>query len=316
VPKTFLVGRVALVGAVALACAHSGGAARRDDATSSGPVVLAFAWPEGFQSHVLIAHESHRRGAEPTGLIARQRMVAERKGTEIWVSTRDVVARGNEPDLETTMKVNEALVQVVAPDGSFRRAEGLDQALSALKTTPSETDQVRQALIRSTAFDWELRVGAWAGEKLAPDRAKRKRMKAYVPHLVAVETMLDVEYGLEARVPCNERETIRRCVELSYHATLAPEDRTTTLERIRRITSSGPDKAVPEDVHADVEVVLVAEPDTLVPHQMTQRERLRLRLALPGGRVVETEDRSEDTYLFSDREPPPASAPEQKQGEL
>ena len=34
-------------------------------------------------------------------------------------------ARGTDPDLETTVKINEALVQVIAPDGRFVRAEGL-----------------------------------------------------------------------------------------------------------------------------------------------------------------------------------------------
>ena len=294
----------ALLGSLALACAHSGGTGRQSDSAGSGPIALKFSWPDGFQSHVLIVHESHRSGSAPTGLIARQLMVAEKKGGEIRVFTRDIAARGNEPDLESIVKMNEALVQVVAPDGRFLRAEGLDQALSAIKTTgPDERDNARQALIRSTAFDWELMVGGWAGETLAPNHAKRKRMKAYVPHLVAVEALLDVEYGLEARVPCAEEETARRCVELSYRARLAPEDRPATLERIQRIISSEPDKAAAEDVHAEVEMLLVTEPDTLVPHRMSQREHLRIRLRLPDGRVRETDDRSEDTYFFSDRDP-------------
>lgn len=318
-----LVRSISLLGSLALACAHPGGAARPDGA-GSGPVELKFGWPDGFQSHVLIAHESRRSGAEATGLIARQRMVAEKQGSEIRVSTRDVAARGNEPDLESIVKINEALVQVVAPDGRFRRAEGLDQALASIKTaTPEERDKARQALIRSTAFDWELMVGAWAGEKLEPDQLKRKRLQGYVPHIVAVEALLDVEYGVEGRVPCTEQETARRCVQLSYRASLAPEDRSATLERLQRITISEAEKATPEDVHADIELLLVTEPETLIPHRMTQRERLRLRLRLAEGRVVETEDRSEDTYLFSDREPvapeperKPERKPESKSGDL
>ncbi|WP_176063062.1 hypothetical protein [Anaeromyxobacter diazotrophicus] len=315
--RTSLLRSLALLGSAGLACAHPGGSAKTGDgAGGAGPVELKFAWPDGFQSHVLIAHEARRSGAEPTGLIARQRMVAEKQGSEVRVSTRDVAARGNEPDLESIVKINEALVQVVAPDGRFRRAEGLDQALAAIKTaTPEEREKARQALIRSTAFDWELMVGAWAGEQLAPDQPKRKQLQGYVPHIVAVEALLEVEYGLEGRVPCTEQETERRCVQLSYRASLAPGDRPATLDRLRRITTSEAAKATPEDVHADIELLLVTEPETLIPHRMTQRERLRLRLRLAEGRVVETEDRSEDTYLFSDRElsaPEPERKPESK----
>ena len=311
------MGRLALFGALALACAHSTGSAPGTGVASSGPVELKFAWPEGFQTYVLIAHETRRRGSEPTGVIARQRLVAERKGNEIWVFTRDLAARGNQPDLESTVKINEALVQVVAPDGKFRRAEGLDQALSALETTSSDDrERARQAFIRSTALDWELMVGTWVGEKLAPDQVRRKQLKAYVPLVLAVETLLDVEYGLEERVPCTDEETARRCVALSYRASLAPEDRPATVERMRKTTSSTKaDEPVPEDVRAELEMLLVTEPDTLIPHRISQRESLRVRSRLPDGRVLEMEERSEDAYLFSDREPT-ILEPERAPGDL
>jgi hypothetical protein len=295
---------LALLGWAALACAHSTGA-QSGGAAPSGPVALQFAWPDAFESHVLIAHESRRTGSEPTGLIARQRMVTERKQGEIWVYTRDLAARGNEPDLESTVKINEALIQVVAPDGKFRRAEGLEQALAAMKAaTPEEKENARQALIRSTAFDWELMVGAWTGEKLAPDEVHRKQVKAYVPLLAQVEAALDVEYALEGRVPCTDEDTARRCVQLSYRARIAPGDRQAVVERILKLSAAKPDQPVPEDVHADLELLLVTDPETLVPHRMSEREHLRLRLRLPDGHVRETEDRSEDTYLFGERERP------------
>jgi hypothetical protein len=309
--RTSLVLSAALL-SLGLACAHSNAAGQRQEGASSGPVALKFAWPDGFQSHVLVAHESHRSGSEPTRFIAHQRMVSERKGNEIWVFTRDLTARGNEPDLDSDMKVNEALVQVVAPDGRFRRAEGLEEALAALKGGSDDRESTRRALARSTALDWELMAGAWVGEKLAPDEVHRKQMKAYVPLLAAVEAVLDVEYGLEGRVPCTDEETDRRCVAVSYRARLAPEDRTATLGRVRRLIATAPDKPVPEDVHAEIEVLLVTDPETLVPHRLLQREALRVRLSLPDGRVRETEERSSDTVLFSEREqlhPRPESAP-------
>ncbi|MFL5274589.1 MAG: hypothetical protein ACJ79E_21245 [Anaeromyxobacteraceae bacterium] len=290
--------------AVALACAHARGGG------DSGAIALRFVWPEPFQANVVVAHESRRSGAEPTVLLARERLVTERRGDELWVFTRDLAARGNDPDLDTTVKINEALVQVVAKDGRFRRAEGLDEALAAAKTASAgDRESTRRALQRSTAFDWEVLVGAWAGERLEPGALRRKQVSAYVPELPAVEALLDVEYGVEARVPCTGEDTARRCVALVYRGRLADGDRAATLARLRRVAASETNKAVPEDVHAEFEVLLVTEPGTLVPHRMSQRERLRVRLATPDGHVLETETRSEDTYGFSQGEPPPTSVP-------
>jgi hypothetical protein len=87
---------------------------------------------------------------------------------------------------------------------------------------------------------------------------------------------------------------------------------------MRSVAASETDKAVPEDVHAEFEVLLVTEPETLVPHRMSQRERLRVRLATPDGHVVETETRSEDSYRFSQGEPrpePPRDTPRGEPGE-
>ena len=309
--RPILVRMAALVGGALLACAHGRGAGA-PEGDGSGAVALHFAWPDGYRSHVLVAHQSRRRGSEPTGLIARQRLVTEKKGDEIWVLTRDTAARGNEPDLETTVKLNEALVQVVGSDGRFLRAEGLDRALSLLKSGGgTDRESTRQALIRSVAMDWEVLVGAWTGQKLSPDEARQKQLRGSVPLLGTAETLLDVEYMLEGRVPCTDEEKDRKCVALSYRTRIAPEDRAATVERIRRAVSSKPEDPVPEDVHADAETLLVVEPDTLLPHRFTQRESLRVRMKFPDGRVQEADERSEDVYLFSDR---PPNGPEEKDG--
>jgi hypothetical protein len=299
---------VVLLGTSSLACVHAGKTG--EGGASPGAVALRFAWPEDYRSHVFVVHESRRSGTEPTGLVARQRLVAERKGDEIWVSTHEIAARGTEPDLEAIVKINQALVQVVSPDGRFRRAEGLDQALSAMKIgSAAEGAVAREALTRSAASDWELVVGAWAGQTLDVDQVRHKQAKGGVPLLLSAETLLDVEYGLEGRVPCTAEDTARNCVQLSYRSRLAPEDRAATVERVRRLNPSKPNEAVPEDVHAELEALLITEPGTLVPHQLTQRERLRIRMRLPDGHVQEVEERSEEVSVFGERQP---GAPEQE----
>jgi hypothetical protein len=107
-----LVRRVAFSAVVVIACAHAPSPASRGEHRGSGSVELRFAWPADFQSQVYIAHDARRGGAEPTALVARERMVAERKGNELRVSTRDVAARGSEPELQEFVDMSEALVQV------------------------------------------------------------------------------------------------------------------------------------------------------------------------------------------------------------
>jgi hypothetical protein len=314
--KTSLAVRLALPGALALACVHS--AAGAHGATDSS-VHLSFAWPRGFETQILNVHDSRASGSDPTGLVARLRLVAEKRGEEVWIFTRDVAIRGSEPDLEATAKVDEALVQVVSSDGTFVRTEGLDAALAVLDSRPGRSgdrESQRRALARSTAFDWELLVGAWAGRTLAPGETRRKQVWAYVPDLIRIEALLDVEYGLEARVPCTEEETARRCVQLSYRARVAPEDRAAVVERMRRELGQARDEPMPEDVHADLEVLVVSEPDTLVPHRMVQRELRRVRVVLPDGRVAESEARSEDTYIFSGRDAPGRARPLPEGGDV
>jgi hypothetical protein len=293
-----------LLGLIPLACAHATSASSAEGGSASSPVAFKFAWPDGYKTHVLIAHQSRRRGGEPTAILAHQRMVTEKKGNELWVSTRETAARGNDPDLETTVKINEALVQVVALDGAFVRAEGVDQALAALKPSDGEDrDNTRRALARSTAFDWEVMVGAWAGQTLRQDDAKTKKVKASVPLFAAAETTLDVEYVLEGRVPCTEDDAVRRCVALTYRGRISPDDRAATVERFIKAGNFKKDDPVPEDVHSEVEVQLVTEPDTLVPHRLTQLQRLRVRLRFPDGRVQEADERAEDVSIFTDRAP-------------
>jgi hypothetical protein len=144
-------------------------------------------------------------------------------------------------------------------------------------------------------------VGAWVGQTLRQDRPIHAQRRANLPLLAAVETRLDVAYGLEGRVPCSPEETERRCVELSYQGTIAPDDRAATLGRLRAVMPPGSSEPVPEDVRAWLSVTLVAEPDTLVPHRLVSRERLRTRLRLPDGRVREVEDHAEDEYVFTSR---------------
>lgn len=263
-----------------------------------GPVTLRFGWPDGLQVQVAIRHQVQRTGQPPAGAAIRHRLVAERRGDELWILNRDVAGQGNLPHLELNLKVARTVVQVVGPDGGFRRAEGIEEAAALLEPVEGRArERSRQALARIVAEDWEMTVGTWRGRTLREGRLERRRVDASVPNAPGVPTLLEVEYGLEGLVPCREEETERRCAALVYRGRPADSDRAATLARLRE-SMGGADGPELEDLQAALEVRLVSEVATLLPHRMVVHEELRLRLRLPDGRVREVEERSRDEYDF------------------
>ncbi|HET6922303.1 MAG TPA: hypothetical protein VFI16_04060, partial [Anaeromyxobacteraceae bacterium] len=205
----------ALAAAALAGCAGPSRAGR--EAGDADRVALHFAWPDGLRMRVAVRHESWRTGRPPAGALIRHRVVVERRGEELWVSNRDVEGEGNEPDLDVNLKVGQVMVQVAGLDGAFRRSEGLDEAVALLRPgDDAERARARETLDRINAHDWETSVGAWRGLTLAPGALRRKEVAGFVPLVPGVPARVEVEYGLEAAVPCGEEETERRCASLVY----------------------------------------------------------------------------------------------------
>jgi hypothetical protein len=291
---------VSLAAMVLSACVHSAsGGSMAGRSPDAGAVALRFAWPEGDVAQVTVRRETQQVGSPPTHVVARRSIRTERRGDETWIFTRDIAALGDEPDLESSLRVGEAVVQVVGPSGSFRRAEGLERALMLVAPRDAaESEALRRSLTLAAAEDWELTVGAWTGKVLVEGTVHRKQFPGSVPMVASAESLLDVEYGLEGRVPCDDRATGRDCLELWYRGETAASDRSLTLERLRKIFARHPGNPFVEDFHARFDATVVTEPGTLLPHHIRLREHLRLRLRFPDGRVEEVEGRAEDDHRF------------------
>lgn len=135
---------LALLGAPACAAAPGGGrAGASPDAAAAVP--LAFAWPDGFEARVTLDHRQERSGAPPATARGTHRIVTERSGRALRVLVRDAEAEGDVPDLEVNLRIAEALVQVVARDGSYLRTEGLREALEILGPTRPRRARSRAA---------------------------------------------------------------------------------------------------------------------------------------------------------------------------
>jgi len=267
-------------------------------ATAGAGQALRFDWPTGFEARVSLVHREERTGTPPASARATHRLVTERSGNAIRISVRDVEAVGDVPDLEANVRISEALVQVVAPDGRYLRTEGLDAALAILGAEEEEEREVsRRALERIAELDWEVTAGGWAGHTLSAGRRLTREYPGSVPLLPGVAATLDVEQVLLGPAPCQEGAAKDECVMLAWRGTPTAASRA---EAVRRLAAQGAtgEGTAPVDLDGRVEARLVAEPGTLVPRRLDVEEELRIKVRQPGGDDVELFERSEDHYLF------------------
>ncbi len=268
-----------------------------DRPDASAPGVLRFAWPEGYRARVDLHHERNRPNRPPTRAVVRQHLAAERRGDEIWVSTSDSKAEGDEPNLEVNLEIGEALVYVVSREGAFLRAEGVEKAIDLLPEDDGrDRERARASLQHLAQEDWAVTVGVWRGRRLEEGKPQRLRIEGGVPLMPGIATALDVELTSEGRVPCVEgREA--SCVRLRYVS--LPAAKQDLLDRLR---TAVPEGWAVEDGAARFEATLVTDPDTLVPRRLILRQELRLRVRPPGAEAREIEERSLDDYRFTQEE--------------
>lgn len=288
---------------LALGCAH----APAGSPAAPAPVALRFDWPEGFTAEVLARQEQESWGSDPVRSLSRRTLVTARQGQDIVVRSRS--APGEEGRRRgKAERLTDGLGEVVRRDGTFVRADGVEGALDLVRHGGEvPVDVARRGLERSLATDWEILAGAWAGRSFVRGQPQHKRFAGSVPLMATAETLLDVTLTFEGFTPCSTEETEPRCVELRYHARTAPSARAATLARIGQVIAATPGRPVVREFHDDLDVTLVTEPATLIPHRIVDRESLRIRMRMEDGHEREAEERSEDEYVFA---PSTGSAPE------
>lgn len=243
---------------------------------------LRFDWPGGLVGRC----RSRRRvvgdgPAEPAREVTF-RVRVERAADEVRVVTEDLGGDENRGD------VPGPLVEAVAPDGSYRAAQGVEDAVArrASRTGHGAADTalaVREIEAR-LAETWKLLVAAWAGRELPLGAA----YAATAPETLPGGETLRVRIAIQAdgRVPCDRADTARRCVRLRLHS--EPEERAPqglVRELLGVLAPEGrpaPDAFVPDVASITTSAIVVTEPDTLIPHRFVLRRRFALAGAAPG----------------------------------
>jgi hypothetical protein len=147
-------------------------------------------------------------------------------------------------------------------------------------------DTSDERLLQLTATRWNSRVGFWNGRTLAQGKAARWTTMQRVP--VPGNPDIPYQYELEylRRIPCSEKENLRRCVELRLVAEVAEKD----LSDYAAANSFAKQMQI-EIGEMRIECRLVTDPDTLLPYRYDQSTRQSMRMIEKG---LTTEFRMQD----------------------
>jgi hypothetical protein len=290
-------------------------------ATSDRIVRLRFAWTAPLRARV--TYRKTRVGpAGRTSFTARyeERVEADAGGLRIeahGTSWRGDLAFPHAVEKDA-IRASEAVIQRVGEGGEFRGLDGVEAMRPVLarvfeeaKVPPEAAERaVLLALgaMRSEAEEaWNLAVGFWTGADLALGETYALVSEADIPLLPGVRAEQAVEFAVRRRVPCTAQERPLRCVEATLRAT---PDRA-ALERasralVARLLAPGdePPEDAAKELSAESELVLVTEPETLLPRRVTWTKAVRLGAPEKGPARAERLERSEWEYRYVAPEPP------------
>jgi len=277
---------------------------------------LRFAWPETAKARVSYTSSRTRvlqNGATTTSnSVATYDLNVSRRGEQIVVARRlsqtppadGKPLPGFDPLQGLIDGVAERIpVLVVDADGNLLKVEGTDPirgelekilATSALPASQKETVRgifTDVALAAIAKQQWSVWVGFWNGLTLEPGRALTQRRRGKFPGTEYVVDLV-VEARLAGRVPCDAKDATQRCVELHMVSRPDTEDVARTIERLNLSATAGI-----RNLTMEQSFVVIAEPDTLLPHRCTRSLAVDIEHA-PGSPGAPRSQKATETWEF------------------
>lgn len=327
--------------ALALALAAAGGAhpahppaeppraAAAAPAAPPGPadriVRLRFAWAAPLRAKV--SYRKTRVGpAGRTAFTARWEERVSSDADGLRIEARGTSWRGDLPFPQAfakdAIRASEAVVQRVSEDGRFAGLDGVEAMRPVLSRVFEEArvppDAAERAVglalgaMRAEAEEaWNLAVGFWAGADLALGQAYALVSEADLPLLPGVRAEQAVEFAVRRRVPCAAGERALRCVEATLRATpdrSAMEKAAPALLARLAVAGEEPEEGAEKELTAESELVLVTDPETLLPRRVAWTKAVRLGAAEKGPPRAERLEVSEWEWRWAEQAPRQARA--------
>jgi hypothetical protein len=248
------------------------------------------------------ASRAEKRQGRASAAVARRSLVrVERHGDETWVNVRP--AEGEEEPAGAERQDDPELPTVAGPDGRFLRLEGLDAWVEQQGSSQGSSagDQAEAAAARRAAQEsaarlvaeareqWSYQVEAWLGRTVELGRTLESTARIPIPAVPGLEVEQRVALAAHRWVSCAQGGIDRRCIELTLRAEAGPE-------AFRKGLAASGGKAAKgfEDGSLTVEVLLVTDPETLLPWRYTLTKKLRLVFAGRGLSVDQVERRERE----------------------
>lgn len=309
--------------------ASSGGLDAQVQGADRGEVVeLRFGFSPDDDARVLLS--TKEPGESRMTRSMRYRMAIEEAEDGLRVATRDLellAPDDSESSREMAAYANEAYADdigktayavIVDEQAGIVRTEGVQRATRALQRmlTPDEyqgipeAGRIMRAYMKASNVDkmaevnWIFMVQVWNGQTLEIGQKKTAHFQGYFPTASQGyhPATINIEYMAVGKVACSERDSGRSCVRLRLLAVPRPEEMTLGVRRfMATMVSAIPKEHRPPTPKIDsfssrMNVDVIVEPDTLLPHRflVTHEDRL----VLPNGRVSVTERKRETVYTY------------------
>jgi hypothetical protein len=273
------------------------------------PVVLRFAWPEGFEASVSGAEQrtlsSDGNGDTTRDEVAyRLRLEPAAEGAFIRYeefalpgpSGGGLIPLRRVPGLERLADLLRPGF-AVAEDGRFLGLPGLEATVDAVNREldalharrdplPAEAPALptrfsAEIFRRRAPVDWWPMVEMWAGREIVPGNRYEVDLVTRMPLLEGTVLRMDAELSVSEFVPC-ESDGPPHCVELVLESWPDPHE----LEPLLAASADASRPAAPVAVtRIDLRerVRLLTDPGTLVPRRLETRQRARVTVRLPDG---------------------------------
>ncbi|HSM92884.1 MAG TPA: hypothetical protein VLT47_08325 [Anaeromyxobacteraceae bacterium] len=266
-------------------------------APAAGGVTLRFAWPERLEGK-RVEKRQGRAAAEPA---RRSALKVERRGAETVLTVRP--ADADEQKAAEEREEDPELPVVVAADGRFLRLDGVDawveeQAAGDVPEAAPRAErdaarrEARERAVRLEAEareQWSYQVEAWLGRTLELGRTQEITGRVPIAAVPGLEVEQRVTLSARRWVSCAPGGIDRRCLELTLTAAAGPE-----AFRKGLAAAGGKEAKGFEDGAMAVEMVLVTDPETLLPWRYTFTKKLRLVFAGRGLSVDQVERRERE----------------------
>jgi hypothetical protein len=294
-------------------------------------VTFRFAWPAPLDAQVRHRVTRTRSGAAAATTVARYALRARRAPEEgLRLETAGTAWEGDLPFPPALSHIaaaaSDRVVQRVAADGEFEgleNAEALRPVLEEAYRASVPPEALERAVAAALAFldadaeeRWNRAVGFWIGAELTLGQPYVMRSEARLPLVPEVTAEAKVEFQVRRRVPCGAAEREARCVEVTLRSAPDPAAVERRLDAVAaRLSSTGApvSAAALAGLTLESELVLVTDPETLLPHRVVWTESLRAA-GLEAGPPLEIVERSEYDWRYGPAEPaagtkPPARRP-------